>query len=566
MTTQIIPVPTSDPGFPAMTVEQERRVAADAWQPWAREVLGKQVTDGSVDDGAFDEYGHGWHDGRYTALMIPRLVAVRLWHELIDLDHAALERALSRAMAFVLRRQRGDGQLDLGGAYSPNEAGFPIPAMVEAHRRLAQFDTAWSHRMREELARYIRLAAEAVLAGSAYTANHRWAAAAGPLAAAHSMFPDDRYLQKIESYLADGIDCDADGCWYEERGVGYNNVANHGLLVLAHFLRRPELAEHVVRNLRFMLFNVQPNMEADTSYSFRQDRGAAGSRPCDYSIGRRAALLAGDGRITTLAMIDGVCQPGNGSLWPLLFDLDNHPGPLPDPQPIPDQYHRHFKHIHVARIRRGRTALTLAADPGNHFFDTVRDQWGGPRRSEDWLCLHHGRVVLQSIQLAVANQQAIQPSKLIAHDHQPGTFSLSGLVEGWVHTAHFRPGRPDIPMPWDLRCDIKVAWERDTLRIRLACRTPNAMAASLIFRVRDGSCIEETGQVVAAGRSIDLTGPTVTLVNGTDRLIIAGLPPAAHRLAIKHEVPIPTAIPNHCARLQLGLRLPVELDLTLRLG
>jgi hypothetical protein len=548
----------------AVAAMQERRAAARAWQPWARQMLTRQITDRGADDGAFDEHGHGWHDGRFTALVIPCLAAVRLWHTLIDLDHQAMEAALTRAMAFVLRRQRGDGQLDLGGSYSPNEAGFPIPAMVETHRRLGELDSDWAATMRDSLERYIKLAAEAVLAGQAHTANHRWAAAAGPLAAAHSLFPDDRYLQKIESYLADGVDCDEDGCWFEERGVGYNNVANHGMLALAEHLQRPELADHVVRNLQFMLFNTQPSLEGDTSYSFRQDRGRAGQIPCEYTIARRAAILSGDGRITQLALCQGIQAPGNSTLRPLLFEIDNHPGPLPAPEPIPDRYQRVFSRIHVARIRRGRTALTLAADPGNHFFDTVRDQWGGPKRSEDWFCLHHGSLVIQSIHLAVANQQSIQPSTLIP-EQEPGLFALTGLAEGWMHSAHFRPGRPGIKMSWDLRSDIRVQWKENRIHLQIECRTPNALAASLIFHVRAGAQINETGHTTVAGERIGLSLPTLTLTKGGDQLQITGLPPAAHQMAINHSASIPTAMGRECARLELGLRLPVELDLTIRL-
>lgn len=214
------------------------------------------------------------------------------------------------AMRFVLRRQQPDGTLDLGGAASCNEAGFPIPALAEAHRRLKEVDRDWAADMRTMIADYVRKAADAVVAGDAHTANHRWAAAAGPLAAAYSLFPEERYLAKIDSYLADGIDCDADGCWFEERGVGYNNVANHGMLVLADCLNRPEFIDPVIRNLRFMLHNIQPNGEADTSYSFRQDRGSPGAAVCDYRLARRGALASGDGCISTLAQRMGIREPG----------------------------------------------------------------------------------------------------------------------------------------------------------------------------------------------------------------------------------------------------------------
>jgi len=65
-----------------MTTKTERHLAAAAWQQWLHRTLPTQVRDGGVDDGAFQEYDHGWRDGRYTAFMVPRLVAVRLWSDL----------------------------------------------------------------------------------------------------------------------------------------------------------------------------------------------------------------------------------------------------------------------------------------------------------------------------------------------------------------------------------------------------------------------------------------------------------------------------------------------------
>lgn len=548
--------------------ETERHLAATAWQDWLRKTLPTQVYDGGVDDGAFREYDHGWCDGRYTAFVVPRLVAVWLWSDRIDADLPAVESAALRAMRFVLRRQQPDGTLDLGGATSCNEAGFPVPALVEAHRRLKAVDSEWSADLRGLIEAYVRKAAEAVLAGDAHTANHRWAAAAGPLAAAHTLFPDDRYLAKIESYLADGIDCDAEGCWFEERGVGYNNVANHGMLVLADCLRRREFLEPILRNLRFMAHNVQPNGEADTSYSFRQDRGVPGCRPCEYRLARRGAIESGDGRLTALALSDGIHAPGASDLMPLLFDLDRFPGPLPAPGPLPETYELPIPSIPAVRLRRGSTALTLAADRGGHFFDTVRDTWGGPRRNEDWFHLHHGGVVLASVQLAIASRRCLQPREL--RQIAPGTWELRGHEDGWWHTLHFRPGSPRTRMAWELDHAIRVVWSGDRIEVAVEASSPGALVASLRLWVRAGATFHDgvrESRVLQAGERIALDGGEWTLRDdGGHGLRIVGLPPASHAMSIDPEPAIPTAIPRTCACLSLGLRMPVRTRFTIHLA
>lgn len=544
----------------------ERRLAAQAWEAWTRRILDRQRRDGSADDGAFHEYEHGWHDGRYTALAIPHLIAARLWHGEVAAAPDRLEAAIMRAMRFVLRRQRDDGQLDLGGAYSPNEAGFPIPALAEAYRRLREFGGSWAAELAALVETYIRRAAEAVLAGHAYTANHRWAAAAGPLAAAHSLFPDPRYLAKIEEYLADGIDCDGDGCWHEERGVGYNNVANHGMLVLADSLGRREFLDPVIRNLRFMLFNVQPSGMADTSYSFRQDRGSLGCRPCDYRLARRAALESGDGRIATLAHMAGIREPNGGDLMPLLFELDRRPGPLPAPQPLPTDYEKQFAKIGVCRRRAGDTALTLAADTGGHFFDSVRDQFGGPRCSEDWFRLEHAGITIASLQLAVAQMRCIQPNRLEAI--ATGEYRLAGEVAGWSHTLHFRPGWPRITMPWGLRHSIAVHWRGDSLYIRLHGESQGALAASLRLWLAPGVRFREgaTSRELLPKESLDIAGGQPVRFEGDRGAIeIRGLPAAAHQMPVGGEPAIPSALSDQCALLRLGLRMPVALELEMRL-
>ncbi len=558
----------NDTVFDPADAAAERRAVVAAWKQWLHQTLPRQVRDGSADDGAFDEHGHGWHDGRHTAYTLARLMAARCWAPALEADVPALDAAMRRAMQFLTRRQHPDGRLDLGGGYSPNEAGFPVPALVEGYKRLERLPDASLADFLAELKPYLLRSAEAILNGSAFTANHRWAAACAPLAAVNSLWPDVRYLAKIEGYLADGIDCDPDGCWFEERSPNYNSVANQGILVMADCLNRPELLEIVKRSLNWTLYFMQPDGYVDASFSHRQDRAAFRARPTSYGLARRVAQMTGDGRFTALAQM--VWNPKNSAtseLMPLLFDLDRFQAPLPAPRPLPAHYERFFAHTQIARVREDATALTLAADAGGHFFDTVRDGWGGPKRSDDWFHLHHGAVVIQSLHLSGAGMSSVQPDKLQALGK--GNYQLAGHLDGWTHTLQFRPGSPKVHMHWnwDFRCDVK--WQGHEIGLKMHSQTGESLAAALNFWVRPNIWIEEGDQKqqAVAGKAITLRGGLpLVLRDEKHQVRIEGLPLAQHRMSILPASPIPSSNPRNCARLSLGLRFPVEMELRLVLG
>jgi hypothetical protein len=544
---------------------------ARAWSRWLERQWERQVADGP-DAGGFGEEDRGWVDGRYNGFMLARLAAVWCWSDRIGCDLGRLEAAMRACVGFVRRRQEaGGGRLDLGGAFSGIEAGFALPGLVAAHRRLGDGDgTGGGRALAGLLEPIIRDGAQAVLDSEPATANHRWAAVCGPLAMVQRLWPDPRYLTKIHRYLDEGIDCDGHGCWFEERSPNYNNVANHGLLLMAEHLDRPDLLEHVVRSGRFMLQQVQPDGTADTSYSHRQDRHATGVAPLDWRIARRLALLTGDGRFTTVAQGSfPAAGPPAAELMPSLFDVDEHPGPWPDPVAVPDHDQAHYASLNLVRVRRGPTALTLAADPGGHFFDTVRDGWGGPRRSCDWLQLHHAGLVIGSIQLHVSGAHAIQPTKLDVLG--PGRYRLGGSCDGWTHTQHFRPGRPEVPMAWDLASRIDVDWpESGPLQLRLRCTSQRSLWATLVLHVRQGTQLQTAPRhatLSTPGQPHSLEGNTpLRLQRGGARLTIDGLPPAAAGPTTIHSPRIPGQLAGQYVPLCLNLRMPVDLSLTLTPG
>jgi hypothetical protein len=550
--------------------EEERRLR-EAARLWAMQTIERQVREPGVCEGALKEDESGYYCGRHSGFLVPRLVAAMLAMPGEAAEALELERAILLAVGFLRRRVSRRGWLDLGGRYSPNEMGFVLPGLAAAWEALGRCErSSRREAIRTGLEELCLRGAEGVLAGEVFTANHRWAAAAGPLAAVYQRWPDERYMAKIEAYLADGIDNDETGCWFEERSPNYNNIANEGLLLLARHLGRADLLEPVIRSGEFMLDYVQPNGEADSSFSLRQDRGKAGCPPMHYPVARALALLTGDGRYTTLAAGCFSHAPATG-LEPVLFTAAEEPGPLPMPQPLGLEPVRRDPagRLRMARRRAGATALTLTADAGGHFFDTVLDQWGRPRHSEDWLHLHHGEVVLQSLQLAVAGTACVQPRELLALGED--RFRLRGRVEGTVHPQHFRPGSPEVEMRWGLEHEIDLCWRGGALDLEMRATCADSLIASLIFWVRPGVVLREAKPgapevLLQAGDQIDLEGSGFSLSGLSGQMQVRGLPLAAHRARVGSTPAIPSAVAAECASLRLGVRMPVTFGFRIELG
>lgn len=548
----------------------ERAGVAAIWRDWVETVLALQCRDGSANDGAFAQNGTEWYCGRHAAYTLARLMAARLWIAEINMLAAPLDAACTRALAFIRRRQAPDGSLDLLGSYSSNEVGFPITGLALAWKRYEAAGIEPSPGFMDGLRDFCRLGGEAILAGSAHTANHRWAAVCAPLAALYHLQADARYPRKIESLLAQGLDINADGCWEHERSPNYNNVASQGVLAIIDLLGRDDLVPPLVRHGDFVLHSLQPNGEMDSTLSHRQDRAQFDTLAASYGLARRLAQLTGDGRFTALAEAAWRRQPSpEGELVPLLLQLDAHPDPLPAALPLPDRYEVFFERTQQARIRTPRTAIGLSADAGGHFFDTVRDRWGGVRRSDDWFHLHHGGVVVESLVLAGAGMQNLQPGKL--RRVTAGSYELQADQPGWRHTLHFQSGSPRLPVRWDWKSRLRVEVVPQSMTLALESVAPYSLAASLLWRIRPGVTLHEAGRtprLLAAGDWVALAGGAPFRLEAADGsvVVIAGAPVAAHAMPVLHAQAIPSASPVTCATLSLGLCFPVSLNLQFTLS
>ncbi|MFF0160813.1 hypothetical protein ACFYRY_25250 [Streptomyces sp. NPDC005263] len=167
--------------------------------------------------------------------------------------------------------QTGTG-LFAGGdnVQSPPDSAFTVNDVCDAHVLAA----GAGPELREVTATLAEIAGAAtgsLLTGGVHTPNHRWELSAA-LARLHRSFPDDRLLDRIEEWLSEGVDIDAEGL-YSERSANYAaHVSNPSLLLLAGVLGRDDLLAAVERNLATTLDLIRPDGTVETLLSRRQDQ------------------------------------------------------------------------------------------------------------------------------------------------------------------------------------------------------------------------------------------------------------------------------------------------------
>ena len=491
-------------------------------------------------------------------------------------------------LVFMQRRQRDDGSVMLQafGVGTGSEVGFTLPGVCETYRRVLASDVPGREEILPVLANYIQRGAKCVRENFAHTSNHRWAAFAGPLAIANSLFPDPANGAMIEEYLSDGIDIDADGLYYEERSPVYNEVANYGLLTLADYWGRKDLFELIARNLRFTLAMRQPNGESETLFSHRQDRGRADWRWGDYFLFRRLAVELNDPEFAQAADVLRTQHDGTDALAaftpaglavPLRYYYDDPrmAGAVVDEmprQPLPLRYEMRFATTPLWRWRHGANAATVSADKGGHFWDVTQGTWGGLQRADAFMSLRAGLAVIDAMKLRWGTGTCGFRPDTIAY-LPDGRLRLTYVDPGWEHVSHYRP-----PEKWGPRHNAAnqtaevfirpAADNRFEFEIKIGGWAD--MPVHVQFLLRETNTLTLPDNVTQAlkwgGQTYTPTAGAYTL-NGPDgsRIVLEPLPASEHRMPLDERRTITGLAEQRCHRLILGLFTPVNIAFTLTL-
>ncbi len=332
-----------DEQIPALLAKQERRAGHRGLGGIANEfgIFTVAGTNGFVAALAAAACAPGSKYFRSTELVEPMLAGIR----------------------YMLKAQHDDGTVDYYATnfHSPPDLAFILEGSCPACTLLRASPVPAIAAVATELGKFITRAGEALVAGGVHTPNHRWVVCAA-LAWTNTLFPDSRYVARVDQWLAEGIDLDPDGQYTEKSTTVYSPIVNRALLTVARLLDRPALLEPVRKNLEMTLYYVHPDGEVVTEASRRQDRYTRGSLARYYYSYRTLALRDGNGRFAAMArQIERSVAPRHPGELAVYLTEPEFARALPADAPLPTDYAKVFSHSSLARIRRGAASGTILA-------------------------------------------------------------------------------------------------------------------------------------------------------------------------------------------------------------
>ncbi len=330
---------------------------------------------------------------------------------------------------YLLKAQHADGTIDLYSTnfHSTPDLAFILEGSCPACLLLRASPTPAVSALATELGTFITRGGAALVRGGVHTPNHRWVVCAA-LAWVNSLFPDAKYVARVEQWLAETIDIDPDGQFTEKSTTVYSPIVDRALLTVARLLHHPELYEPVRRNLEMTLYYVHPDGEVVTEASRRQDRYQRGSMARYYYSYRTLALRDGNGRFAAMCrQIERSIAPRHPGELAVYLTEPDFGRSLPPDAPLPTDYAKYFRHSGVARIRRGAASGTILGGNTTLFsfrrgaaaLEAVRFAtafFGKGQFTSDTLELVDGRYVLRQ-ELDGPYFQPLSREQIAAGDH-----------------------------------------------------------------------------------------------------------------------------------------------------
>ncbi|MFJ5730625.1 hypothetical protein [Streptomyces paradoxus] len=278
---------------------------------------------------------------------------------------------------------------------SPPDSAFTLNDVCDAHV-LAAGAGPDLRDVTATLAEIAGAATGSLLTGGVHTPNHRWELCAA-LARLHRSFPDSRLLDRVEEWLAEGVDIDAEGL-YSERSANYAaHVSNPSLLLLAEVLGRADLLDAVERNLATTLDLIRPDGTVETVLSRRQDQNHPFPLAPYLPHYRLLAIRTGRGdfaRAARLAAAVGIDDPDLLAETLLTPDLTRVL-----PEPVAETLPRD-RYLGTARLAARASATAHTVVYGGSDVPEHRRIRSGLACNPTFLRLFAGDAVLDAVRLA----------------------------------------------------------------------------------------------------------------------------------------------------------------------
>lgn len=356
------------------------------------------------------------------------------------LDKSLVE-PMEMATKYLLKVQHSDGTIDLLSTnfHSTPDTGFVVEPLCAGYQLLSNIQFEKKSSVLALLEKFLKKAGEAFVVGGIHTPNHRWVVSMA-LSRLNALFPDERYLKRIDEWLQEGVDIDKDGQFEERSTYIYTPLTNRCLIYISILANKPKLLEHVRKNLEMTLFYVHPNGEVATEASGRQDQFQVGFMEHYYLPYRFAAIHFGDSRFSAMAaQIEKNVPEKLLSYLPYFLTTQELKKELPMAGDLPVNYIKEFSNSNLVRIRRGNTDATILG--GNPTFFT----------------LTKGSAVLASVRMASAFFGRGQfKSNRIEKDGN------SFLLKWEFHWGYFQP------LPADQKPNYNLPFDEDRKRRRMS--------------------------------------------------------------------------------------------------
>ncbi|WP_338868216.1 hypothetical protein WBJ53_16935 [Spirosoma sp. SC4-14] len=418
--------------------------------------------------------------------------------------------AAARAM---LKMQHNDGTIDLldTNFHSTPDTAFVLENMVPAYKFLKQLKGTTS--ALEPISQFLKKAGEALIVGGIHTPNHRWVVSAA-LTKLNELFPDPRYIDRIDQWLAEHIDLDPDGQFNEKSTNTYSPIVDRSLIIMARGLNKPELLEPVRRNLMMTLYYVHPNGEVVTEASNRQDKGTIGSMSRYYYCYRYMALRDNNGEMAAMCRRIEESSPKEQLAGYLDYFLEDPTlwKELPASKPMPVSYAKAFPYSGVVRIRRGNWDSTLVSN------------------NATWLTFHKGNAVLQSMRVAASffGKGQFQTEKI---EQEGNAWVMRRTLEG----PYFQPHSADKIAPdgdWNkmpregrqqsevqkLDTVVKVTEVKNGLAIDISLSGTEGVPVAVELIFRPGGTLSGVEKYAKKDNAYLLSGDLGTYAVGTDSI------------------------------------------------
>ncbi|MBZ3905734.1 hypothetical protein [Streptomyces griseiscabiei] len=451
------------------------------------------------------------------------------------------ERAVAAATTHLraLRAAQTTTGLFAGGdnVQSPPDSAFTVNDVCDAHV-LAAGAGPDLRDVTAALADIAGATTGSLLTGGVHTPNHRWELSAA-LARLHRSFPDDRLLDRVAQWLAEGVDIDTDGL-YSERSANYAaHVSNPSLLLLAEVLGRADLLDAVARNLTTTLDLIRPDGTVETVHSRRQDQHHPFPLAPYLPHYRLLAIRTGRGdfaRAARLAAAGGIDDPDLLAQTLLTPDLCRTL-PAPDEETLPRE-----TYLTTARLAARASATAHTVVYGGSDVPRHRRVRSGLACNPTFLRLFAGDAVLDAVRLSrgffdlgpfraadmeqPADHRHRLTETLTAAYYQPlpegarrddGAYRL--VDDGRFSASMAFPERPRDEVSHTTRVDVDLREDGADLRIDISGpRVPWAL--ELTFRPGG---VPEGAVPIGDGRWCLTTGPMTYRVGDDEILVEAGL-------------------------------------------